>query len=112
MRHAWTTNNQQPYCKKLTRTMQNDIRKNIETKINQKLIEEEFEKLSKWFVPIRLENKKQFVNEGKVCRNLYFVNSGATQTFIFDKKGEIHTTRLTRINYFFLFFLPIHLGLY
>ena len=73
--------------------MQNDIRKNIETKINQKLTEEEFEKLSKCFVPIQLESKKQFVNEGKVCRNLYFVNSGVTHTFILDKQGESHTVQ-------------------
>ena len=73
--------------------MQNDIRKNIETKINQKLTEEEFEKLSDWFVPIKLENKMQFVKERQVSRNLYFVNSGATHTFIIDKKGETHTVQ-------------------
>ena len=71
--------------------MQNNIRKNIEAKINQKLTDAEFEKLSGWFVPIQLENKMQFVSEGKVCRNLYFVDAGATHTFIIDKKGETHT---------------------
>ncbi|MCB9248791.1 MAG: hypothetical protein H6613_09715 [Ignavibacteriales bacterium] len=70
--------------------MQQNIRKNIEAKINQKLTNEEFEKLGDWFVPIQLENKKQFVTEGKVCRNLYFVDAGATHTFIIDKKGETH----------------------
>lgn len=73
--------------------MQNEIRKNIETKINQKLTEEEFEKLSDWFIPIKLENKMQFVKEGQVSRNLYFVDSGATHTFIIDKKGETHTVQ-------------------
>ena len=73
--------------------MQNNIRKNIETKINQKLTEVEFEKLSKWFVPIQLEKKKQFVSEGKICRNLYFVDAGTTHTFITDKKGETHTVQ-------------------
>lgn len=46
--------------------MKNDIRKNIETKISQKLTDEEFEKLSEWFFPIQLENKVQFVNEDQV----------------------------------------------
>ena len=73
--------------------MESNIRKNIETKINQKLTNEEFEKLNEWFVPILLENKNQFVSEGKVCRNLYFVDAGATHTFITDKKGEAHTVQ-------------------
>jgi CRP-like cAMP-binding protein len=73
--------------------MQNNIRKNIETKINQKLTDAEFEKLSEWFVPIQLENKMQFVTEGKVCCNLFFVDAGATHTFIIDKKGETHTVQ-------------------
>ena len=73
--------------------MQNNIRENIEGKINQKLTDTEFEKLSGWFVPIQLENKMQFVKEGQVSRNLYFVDSGATHTFIIDKKGEVHTVQ-------------------
>lgn len=73
--------------------MQYNIRKNIEAKINQRLTNEEFEMLSDWFVSIQLEKKEQFVVESKVCRNLYFVNAGATHTFIIDKKGEIHTVQ-------------------
>ncbi|WP_445737499.1 Crp/Fnr family transcriptional regulator [Mariniflexile sp.] len=73
--------------------MQNNIRENIEAKINQKLTEAEYEKLSRWFVPIQLESKVQFVKEGQVSRNLYFVDSGATHTFIVDKKGEVHTVQ-------------------
>ena len=73
--------------------MQNNSRQNIETKINQKLTDAEFEKLNDWFVPTQLESKVQFVNEGKVCRNLYFVDAGATHTFIIDKKGESHTVQ-------------------
>ena len=41
---------------KLTLRMQNNIRKNIDAKINQKLTDAEFEKLSGWFDPIQLEN--------------------------------------------------------
>jgi len=73
--------------------MQNNIRKNIENKINQKLKDAEFEKLNDWFVPTQLESKVQFVNEGNVCRNLFFVDAGATHTFIIDKKGEAHTVQ-------------------
>lgn len=73
--------------------MQNNIRKNIDAKIDQKLTDAEFEKLSGWFVPIQYENKVQVVNEGQVARNLYFVDCGATHTFIVDKKGEVHTVQ-------------------
>ena len=73
--------------------MKNNIRENIEGKINLKLTDIEFEKLSDWFVLIKLENKMQFVKEGQVSRNLYFVDSGATHTFIIDKKGETHTVQ-------------------
>jgi len=73
--------------------MHNNIRKNIEAKINQRLTAAEFEKLSGWFVPVQLENKVQFVNENQISRNLYFVDSGATHTFIIDKKGELHTVQ-------------------
>ena len=73
--------------------MKNNIRENIEGKINLKLTDIEFEKLSDWFVLIKLENKMQFVKEGQVSRNLYFVDSGATHTFIIDKKGDPHTVQ-------------------
>jgi len=73
--------------------MQNNIRKNIEVKINKKLTDAEFEKLNGWFAPIQIENKVQFVNEGQVSRNLYFVGSGATHTFVVDRKGEVHTVQ-------------------
>ena len=33
----------------------------LKAKINQKLTDAEFEKLSEWFVAIQLENKMQFV---------------------------------------------------
>ena len=93
MRNAWTTDNHETDSYQLTWRMQNNIRKNIEAKINQNLTDAEFEKLSQWFVPKQLESKEQFVNEGKVSRNLYFVDAGATHTFIIDKKGEIHTVQ-------------------
>lgn len=73
--------------------MLNNIRKNIDAKINQKLKDAEFEKLSEWFVPVQLKNKVQFVNENQVSRKLYFVGSGATHTFIVDKMGEVHTVQ-------------------
>ena len=79
--------------------MQNNIRENIEGKINLKLTDTEFEKLSDWFVPIKLENKMQFVKEGQVSRNLYFVDSGATHTFSIDKKGETHTVQFGFVGY-------------
>jgi len=53
--------------------MENNIRKNIEAKINQRLTDEESDQLNKWFVPVQVEKSEQIVFEGKVCRTLYFV---------------------------------------
>jgi len=50
--------------------MENNIRKNIETKINQKLTDEEADKLNKCFVSVHVEKSEQIVFEGKVCRTL------------------------------------------
>lgn len=47
--------------------MENNIRATIEAKINQKLAEEERDKLNKWFIPGRVEKGEQFVFEGKLC---------------------------------------------
>lgn len=73
--------------------MKENIRKNIEAKINQKLTDIEFERLSALFVTLQLDKKEHFVIEGNVCQVVYFVDSGATHTFIVDKKGEIHTVQ-------------------
>ena len=45
--------------------MQNNIRQNIETEINQKLTDAEFEKLNGWFVPtqLRMPTLKKLVGE-------------------------------------------------
>jgi CRP-like cAMP-binding protein len=71
--------------------MKNSIRKNIEAKINQKLTDEEVEKLNEWFTPLKVPKNEQIVSEGKVCQTLFFVEKGLTHTFIIDKKGVINT---------------------
>jgi len=73
--------------------MENNIRKNIEAKINQKLTNEEADKLNNWFVPVEVEKNEQIVFEGKVCRTLYFVEKGLMHTFVIDKKGEFNTVQ-------------------
>ena len=73
--------------------MENNIRKNIEAKINQKLTNEEADKLNNWFVSVELEKSEQIVFEGKVCRTLYFVEKGLMHTFVIDKKGEFNTVQ-------------------
>ncbi len=71
--------------------MENNIRKNIEAKINQKLTDEESDQLNKWFNPVQITKSAQIVFEGKVCRTLYFVEKGVMHTFVIDKKGESTT---------------------
>jgi CRP-like cAMP-binding protein len=71
-------------------TMRHNLRDDIEAKIGEQLTDEEFAPFSDWFVPVQLRKRERFVAEGKVCRNIYFIQSGATHTYIIDHKGERH----------------------
>jgi CRP-like cAMP-binding protein len=70
--------------------MQHNLRDDIEAKIAQKFTDEEFALFSDWFVPVQLGKKEQLVVEGKICRKIYFVQAGATHTYIIDHTGERH----------------------
>jgi CRP-like cAMP-binding protein len=71
----------------------NKLIRSIESKINQKLTDHESLNLSKWFFPVQAGRKEQIVSEGKVSRTAYFIESGATHTFVIDKNGSIHTVQ-------------------
>ena len=73
--------------------MGNTIRENIETKINQKLTEEEAQLLENWFIPFQAKKGEQIVFENKTSRALYFVETGLTHTFVLDKKGVSNTVQ-------------------
>lgn len=73
--------------------MHNNIRSNVESKINQKLTDAEFGNIAGLFTPLKLKKNVQFINEGTVCRNIYFVEEGSTHTYIIDKKGKNHTVQ-------------------
>lgn len=69
----------------------NSLIESIESKINQKLTESETSNLNQWFLPIQFGKKERIVSEGKVSRTAYFIESGATHTFVPDKNGSAHT---------------------
>ena len=69
----------------------NGLIRSIESKINQKLTENESLNLNKWFLPVQVERKDRIVSEGKVSRTAYFIESGATHTFVIDNAGIVHT---------------------
>ena len=71
----------------------NDLIRSIESKVLQKLTENEASNLYKWFSPIRFEGKERIVSEGKVSRTAYFIESGATHTFVTGKNGSLHTVQ-------------------
>jgi len=79
--------------------MEDNIRKNIEAKINQKLTDEESDKLKLWFVPIQVDKNEQVVFEGKVSRTLFFVDKGLMHTFVIDKEGDSNTIQFGFENY-------------
>jgi CRP-like cAMP-binding protein len=71
--------------------MVNSLIGSIESKLQLKLTEKESSELNKWFVPVQVGRKDLIVSEGKVDRTAYFIESGATHTFVIDNKGSAHT---------------------
>jgi CRP-like cAMP-binding protein len=69
------------------------IRANIETKINQKLSDEEFLQLSAYLKPVKIEKKQLIISEGKVCNHLYFVETGILHSYVMDSQGDMHTVQ-------------------
>ena len=55
-----------------------------------RLTNEEFETISKFFIPKKLRKKQFLLNEGEVCRNIGFVNSGCLRQYRIDSKGSEH----------------------
>ena len=68
--------------------MFNLLRTHIEKRVH--LTDEEFEICSKFFVPKKLRKKQFLLNEGDVCKNLGFVNSGCLREYTIDNKGAEH----------------------
>jgi CRP-like cAMP-binding protein len=71
--------------------VENGLIRSIESKINQKLADSDSLNLSKWFLPVQVGRKELIVSEGKVSRTAYFIESGATHTFVIDDNGSVHT---------------------
>jgi CRP-like cAMP-binding protein len=69
----------------------NNLIRSIESKIHQKLTDSEASNLNKWFSPVQMGSKERILSEGKVSRTAYFIESGATHTFVIDKDGSAHT---------------------
>lgn len=65
--------------------------RSIEAKIHQKLTDNECLNLDKWFLRVQVKSKDRIVSEGKVSRTAYFIESGATHTFVMDNAGSVHT---------------------
>jgi len=55
-----------------------------------KLTAEEFDTISKFFILKKLRKKQFLLNEGEVCRNIGFVNSGCLRQYRIDSKGVEH----------------------
>ena len=68
--------------------MFNLLRTHIEKRVQ--LTDEEFEVISKFFIPKKLRKKQFLLHEGEVCKNIGFVNSGCLREYTIDSKGSEH----------------------
>ena len=66
----------------------NLLRTHIEKRVQ--LTDEEFEVISKFFIPKKLRKKQFLLHEGEVCKNIGFVNSGCLREYTIDSKGSEH----------------------
>jgi len=64
------------------------LRTHIEKRVH--LIDEEFEVISKFFIPKKVRKKQFLLHEGEVCKNIGFVNSGCLREYTIDNKGSEH----------------------
>lgn len=64
------------------------FRTHIENRIS--LTDEEFETISKFFVPKKIRKNQFLLNEGEICRHIGFVNSGCLREYKIDNKGTEH----------------------
>jgi CRP-like cAMP-binding protein len=68
--------------------MFNLLRAHIKKRVH--LTDEEFEIISKFFIPKKLRKKQFLLNEGEVCKHIWFVNSGCLREYTIDNKGNEH----------------------
>jgi CRP-like cAMP-binding protein len=68
--------------------MYNLLRAHIEKRVQ--LTDEEFEVISKFFVPKKLRKKQFLLHESEVCKNIGFVISGCLREYTIDSKGSEH----------------------
>jgi len=64
------------------------LRTHIEKRVH--ISDEEFEVISKFFIPKKLRKKQFLLHEGEVCKNIGFVNSGCLREYTIDNKGSEH----------------------
>jgi CRP-like cAMP-binding protein len=68
-----------------------NIRKHIETKINESLTDKEFDQFFKLSEFVEVKKKQQIVVEGQQSKFLFFIEKGTLHSFVTDEQGENHT---------------------
>lgn len=71
--------------------MESNIRKHIETKINESLTDDEFELFFTLVELVEVKKKQQIVVEGQHSKFLFFVEKGTLHSFVTDEQGENHS---------------------
>jgi CRP-like cAMP-binding protein len=69
------------------------LRKNIENKIQKTFTDEEFETVLSFFTLKKLKKKDFLVQEGKMCTQFCFVESGVLHSYLTDDNGEMHSVQ-------------------
>jgi CRP-like cAMP-binding protein len=77
--------------------MESILYKSIQSKANISV--QDFEIVEAALTPIFLRKKKIWLNEGEVCRQVAFVNSGCLRSYSVDTNGSEHVVQLAMPNH-------------
>jgi len=67
------------------------LRDHIESKINQRLTEDEYALIVRYWTPIEIDKKKILVSAESYCRENYFIVEGLLHLYKIDEECEPHT---------------------
>ena len=70
------------------------VRQNIESKIDRRLTDDDFARLTRLVHPVHVEGGERLVEEGRYCRYMYYVNTGLIYSAYPDDNGLAHVVQV------------------
>src|ERR1022692_3368884 len=79
--------------------MKSLLRLNIEKTINKTITDSEFEQFSKLMFEKSFDKKDLLIEEGNICKHIYFIEQGACYSYITNNEGDKHAVQFALEGY-------------